>query len=66
MPDQLNVQPSLETIQQVLEDAEGITDPPNIVPICATIPADILTPTLAYLKISAKSVLCLGGVGITD
>jgi hypothetical protein len=25
-----------------------------VVPLCATIPADFLTPTLAYVKISAK------------
>ncbi|KAI9836131.1 MAG: anthranilate synthase component 1 [Thelocarpon superellum] len=28
---------------------------PNLVPLCASIPADLLTPSLAYLKISAKS-----------
>ncbi|KAL9127316.1 MAG: hypothetical protein Q9217_003778 [Psora testacea] len=50
----LNIQPSLDTIKQVLTDLERVLNPPNLVPVCATIPADILTPTLAYLKISAK------------
>jgi hypothetical protein len=27
-----------------------------VVPLCASIPADLLTPSLAYLKISAKLV----------
>ncbi|KAL9101861.1 MAG: hypothetical protein Q9163_002928 [Psora crenata] len=54
MADRAEVQPSLDTIHQVLKELEGISNPPNLVPICATIPADILTPTLAYLKLSAK------------
>ncbi|KAL9639991.1 MAG: hypothetical protein Q9164_000569 [Protoblastenia rupestris] len=49
-----SVKPSLDTIQRVLKESEGALNSPNIVPLCATIPADILTPTLAYLKILAK------------
>ncbi|MCJ1459794.1 hypothetical protein MMC28_010173 [Mycoblastus sanguinarius] len=51
---QFNIQPSLDTVQEVLGTAKNTPSPPNLVPICATIPADILTPTLAYLKISAR------------
>ena len=52
----LNIQPSLATVHEVLSAYKDSSNPPNLVPICATIPADILTPALAYLKISAKSV----------
>ena len=54
---QVNIQPSLETVQDVLQQFEGADTAPNIVPLSACIPADLLTPSLAYLKVSAKSVL---------
>lgn len=47
--------PSLETVQEVLSASAGLSNPPNVVPLCATIPADFLTPSLAYVKISARS-----------
>ena len=53
---QVNIQPSLETVQGVLANSKDSSKAPNLVPLCATIPADLLTPSLAYLKISAKSV----------
>lgn len=56
---QIKVQPSLDTLQEVLANYEGSPNPPNVVPLCAIIPADILTPTLAYLKISVKSVYAI-------
>lgn len=44
----------LETIRDVLTQSKGAPHAPNIVPLTASIPADLLTPTLAYLKIAAK------------
>jgi anthranilate synthase component I len=51
------IQPSLEKVEEVLAQSKSSSHPPNLVPLCATIPADLLTPTLAYLRISAKSKL---------
>jgi len=53
----VSVQPTLEGAEQVLAKASKSPHPPNLVPLCATISADLLTPTLAYLKISADSKL---------
>jgi anthranilate synthase component I len=54
---QVAIQPSIEKVEDVLSKSQSSRHPPNLVPLCATIPADLLTPTLAYLKISAKSEL---------
>ena len=55
MAPKVKVQPSLEEVEKVLANLQSHPKPPNLVPLCATIPADTLTPTLAYLKVSAKS-----------
>ncbi|KNG50241.1 anthranilate synthase component i [Stemphylium lycopersici] len=57
MAPQLGVQPSLDTIREVLAAAVNSPNPPNLVPIFSSIPAEFLTPSSIYLKISAKSVL---------
>ena len=51
---QTKILPTLETVQDVLALSKGSPKAPNIVPLCASMPADLLTPSLAYLKISAK------------
>jgi hypothetical protein len=51
---QKNIQPSLETVQEIISASENSPRPPNLVPLCATIPSDFLTPETAYLKLSAK------------
>ncbi|KAF3898755.1 Anthranilate synthase component I non-proteobacterial lineage [Trichophyton interdigitale] len=48
-------QPSLDVVKDVLAQSRGSPNPPNMVPVTASIPADLLTPTVAYLKISADS-----------
>lgn len=55
MGPKIKVQPSLEEARNVLLSLDACPKPPNLIPMCATIPADTLTPTLAYLKISAKA-----------
>ena len=52
--EQLQVQPSLETVKPLLSRFAETPDPPNLVPLCTSVPADILTPSLAYLKVSAR------------
>ncbi|RHZ69426.1 anthranilate synthase component 1 [Aspergillus turcosus] len=49
--------PSLETARDVINNSRTAKFPPNLLPLTASIPADLLTPTLAYLKIAEKSKL---------
>jgi anthranilate synthase component I len=56
-PNQISIQPTLEKVEDILSRSKSSINSPNRVPLCATIPADLLTPTLAYLKISANSQL---------
>ncbi|KAH5305108.1 hypothetical protein HBI23_181650 [Parastagonospora nodorum] len=60
MAPQLVVQPSLDTIREVLAAAVKSPNPPNLVPVFSSIPAEFLTPSSIYLKVSAKSKSKLG------
>jgi anthranilate synthase component 1 len=51
---QITVVPSLETAKDVINRSKDSKYPPNLLPLTASIPADLLTPTLAYLKIADK------------
>jgi anthranilate synthase component 1 len=51
---QIVVQPSLDTIREVLAAAVTSPNPPNLVPVFSSIPAEFLTPSSIYLKVSAK------------
>ncbi|KAF1948424.1 anthranilate synthase-like protein component I [Byssothecium circinans] len=51
----LGVQPSLDTVREVLAAAIKSPNPPNLVPVFSSISAEFLTPSSIYLKISAKS-----------
>ncbi|KAF2272809.1 anthranilate synthase-like protein component I [Westerdykella ornata] len=55
MASQLGVQPSLDTVREVLAAAVNSPNPPNLVPIFSSISAEFLTPSSIYLKVSAKS-----------
>lgn len=55
MARKIKIQPSLEEVENIISSLKAHPKAPNIVPICTTIPADTLTPILAYLKISAKA-----------
>ncbi|KAL8736472.1 MAG: hypothetical protein Q9166_000264 [cf. Caloplaca sp. 2 TL-2023] len=50
-----NIQPSLETVQKLVSTYQDVKNPPNIVPLCATISGALLTPSAAYLKLSKGS-----------
>jgi anthranilate synthase component I len=54
---QVQIQPSLEDAAAILSKSKGSQYPPNLVPLCAQIPADLFTPTQAYLKVSEGSKL---------
>jgi len=51
------IQPSLEEVASILSKSTSSQYPPNLVPLCAQIPADLFTPTQAYLKVSNGSKL---------
>ncbi|KAK5944009.1 anthranilate synthase component 1 [Knufia obscura] len=51
------IKPTLEDVQSILTKAQSGPCPPNLVPLCAQIPADLLNPTQAYLKISKGAKL---------
>ncbi|OJZ81217.1 hypothetical protein ASPFODRAFT_52266 [Aspergillus luchuensis CBS 106.47] len=53
----ITVVPSLETASEVIAQSKNAQFPPNLLPLTTSIPADLLTPTLAYLKIAKKSKL---------
>ncbi|RAO65556.1 uncharacterized protein BHQ10_001568 [Talaromyces amestolkiae] len=50
-----NVEPSLDVAREVVAKSQNSQYPPNVLPLTASIPADLITPTVAYLKIAAKS-----------
>lgn len=52
----VGIQPSLDQVREVISSAINLPNPPNLVPICASISSEFLTPSSIYLKISAKSV----------
>ncbi|KAK5230685.1 anthranilate synthase component 1 [Exophiala xenobiotica] len=54
---QAQIQPSLEEVTSILSRSKSSQFPPNLVPLCAQIPADLFTPTQAYLKVSKGSKL---------
>jgi anthranilate synthase component 1 len=51
---QAEIRPSLEVVEDLLSKSKSSKYPPNLVPLSAQISADLLTPTLAYLRVSAK------------
>lgn len=51
---QVSVVPSPETAREVVTNTRNSKYAPNLLPLTASIAADLLTPTLAYLKISEK------------
>lgn len=52
--DQTTCTPSLATAQEVISKSRNSEFPPNLLPVTASISGDLLTPTLAYLKIAEK------------
>ncbi|KAK4998854.1 anthranilate synthase component 1, partial [Elasticomyces elasticus] len=52
---QVSVHPPLEDVRDLLSAAIKLPHPPNLVPLCASVSSEFLTPSAVYLKISAKS-----------
>ncbi|KAI9682665.1 MAG: hypothetical protein M1829_006652 [Trizodia sp. TS-e1964] len=57
MASRLKFEPSLEAVKEVLVSTAASPVAPNLVPLCTSIPADLLTPSLAYLRVAAGSEL---------
>ncbi|KAI9693450.1 MAG: hypothetical protein M1820_009243 [Bogoriella megaspora] len=57
MTGQQGVQPSLDTVRNVLIKELQTSRPPNLIPLCTSISAEFLTPSSIYLKVSAKSMI---------
>ncbi|WPH03330.1 Hypothetical protein R9X50_00620700 [Acrodontium crateriforme] len=51
----ISVQPSLPEVIQTIEASRSLPAPPNLVPLCASISSEFLTPSAIYLKIAASS-----------
>ncbi|KAK3114167.1 anthranilate synthase component 1 [Teratosphaeriaceae sp. CCFEE 6253] len=51
------VQPSLEDVTQIIEAGSKLPNPPNLIPICASVSSEFLTPSSIYLKVAADSKL---------
>ncbi|KAI6926803.1 anthranilate synthase-like protein component I [Hortaea werneckii] len=49
------VQPSLDQVNQILQHGKALPNPPNLVPLVASISSEFLTPSSIYLKIAAHA-----------
>jgi hypothetical protein len=52
----ISVQPSLDDIHKLIDQTKGLDKPPNLVPVCASISSEFLTPSAIYLKIADRCV----------
>jgi anthranilate synthase component 1 len=53
---QADVKPSLSLVRELLSKrSSAVSHEANLIPLCASISGDLLTPSLAYLKISAAT-----------
>lgn len=54
---QSEIKPSLEEVASIIQRSKSSNHPPNLVPLCAQVKADLFTPTQAYLKVSRGAKL---------
>jgi len=50
----ISIEPSLETVRNVLKSAAELPNPPNLVPLSVTLSSEFQTPASLYLKLTAK------------
>jgi len=48
----LDIRPTAAEAQKVFEQASSATPKPTLLPLCITVPSDLLTPSATYLKLS--------------
>ncbi|KAK3349736.1 ADC synthase [Lasiosphaeria hispida] len=54
-PAQLDIRPSVHDARELVEQTRQATPRPTLLPVCTTLPSDLLTPSAIYLKLSAGS-----------
>lgn len=52
-PAKLDIRPNLEDARTIFEQTANAPQKPTLLPICISLPADLLTPSAIYLKLSA-------------
>ena len=52
--EKMTVLPSLEDVHQIVEAGKKLSNAPNLIPLCASISSEFLTPSAIYLKIAAE------------
>lgn len=48
----LDIRPTVGEAQNYYEQASSASPKPTLLPICITVPSDLLTPSATYLKLS--------------
>lgn len=52
----LDIRPSLEDARKLFDQTCQASARPTLLPLCISLPADLLTPSAIYLKLSAGCV----------
>ncbi|KAM7215290.1 hypothetical protein V8F06_009341 [Rhypophila decipiens] len=52
-PAKLDIRPNLEDARKIFEQTSNAPQKPTLLPICISLPSDLLTPSAIYLKLSA-------------
>jgi hypothetical protein len=53
----LKIEPSIETVRELLEKASKLPNAPNLVPLSVSLSSEFQTPASLYLKLTAKWVV---------
>lgn len=53
----LDIRPSAEEARSVFEQARQASPRPTLLPVCYSVPSDLLTPSAIYLKLSNGYVM---------
>ncbi len=48
----LDIRPTAAAARRVFEQASAASPKPTLLPVCITVPSDLLTPSATYLKLS--------------
>lgn len=60
----LDIRPPVEDAKKLFEQTREATPRPTLLPVCITLPADLLTPSAIYLKLSEGCVHLLPPIGL--
>jgi hypothetical protein len=54
----LDIRPTAAEAHSLFEETSAASPKPTLLPVCITVPADLLTPSAIYLKLSNGYDLC--------